>query len=395
MLNPSPEKMLKEKIIPFWESLKDEARGGFYGLVTARGELDREAPKGCILNSRILWFFSHCALQFGGEALRQDADHAFRALKELFWDSEFGGVFWSLDAQGKPLDDSKHTYCQAFAIYGLSAYYKLTHNGEALELAYQLRQLIEEKMRDEGGYLEAFTRDFSPASNEKLSENGVMAERTMNTLLHVFEGYTELFEAARAPEVGRSLTAILRLWLDKMYCPALRRQEVFFDREYHSLIDLHSYGHDIETSWLLDWGAALQSDRELTRQVREANSVLARRILETAYTGDSLFNECERGVNAEKRVWWVQAEGVLGFVHEWRKHPEERDMLQAARSVYAFIHSRMVEPTTGEWYNELTPDLEPDLSMALVDPWKCPYHNGRMYLKLLREGEPPAEESRG
>ncbi len=52
---------------------------------------------------------------------------------------------------------------------------------------------------DEYGYLEAFTRDFKPESNEKLSENGVMAEKTMNTLLHVFEAYTELYRVTKDP----------------------------------------------------------------------------------------------------------------------------------------------------------------------------------------------------
>ena len=385
MLNPSPEAMLLNKIIPFWENLKDDSNGGFYGLVTAERKLDKNSPKGCILNSRILWFFSHCALAFGEDKLRSDATHAYLALRDMFFDKECGGVYWSLDAAGRPLDDSKHTYCQAFAIYGLSAYYKLTGEKEALDLAYNLRRIIEEKMRDDGGYLEAFTRDFSPASNEKLSENGVMATRTMNTLLHVFEAYAELFEADHNPDVGASLTAILKLWLEKMFNPALKRQEVFFDHEYNTLIDLHSYGHDIETSWLLDWGASLQPDRQLAQQVSAANSVLARRILETAYTPHGIFNECEKGVNAEKRVWWVQAEAVLGFSHQWHKHPEEEDMRAAALSVYDFIHQYVVEPSCGEWYNELTPDLTPDLSMALVDPWKCPYHNGRMYLKLLEE----------
>ena len=370
-------------MLPFWENLLDPVRGGFYGLVTAKGETDKNAPKGCILNSRILWFFSKCAIQFQNANWKKDADHAYSFLRDFFWDSQYGGVYWSLHADGKPLDDSKHTYCQAFAIYGLSAYYRLSGNAEALRLAYRLREIIEEKMRDQNGYLEAFTRDFSPASNEKLSENGVMAHRTMNTLLHVFESYAELYEADHSAEVADSLAEILRLWLDKIYNPVLRRQEVFFDSDYRSLIDLHSYGHDIETSWLLDWGASLLTDEALQQKVAEANSALASNVLQNAFTMDGLYSECEKGMNALKRVWWVQAETVLGFLHEWHKHPEKTEMAEAARTAYQFIHSRMIEPITGEWYNELMPDLEPDLSMDLVNSWKCPYHNGRMYLKLL------------
>lgn len=107
-----------------------------------------------------------------------------------------GGVFWSVTREGAVYDSTKHTYNQAFAIYALSAYYEATGSEEALELAGELFRLIETACRDEGGYLEAFDRNFVPVSNEKLSENGVLAERTMNTLLHVFEAYTGYYRVS-------------------------------------------------------------------------------------------------------------------------------------------------------------------------------------------------------
>lgn len=74
---------------------------------------------------------------------------------------------------------------------------------------------IESKCRDNEGYFDAFSRDFSPASNEKLSENGVMAERTMNTLLHVMEAYTELYKADEFYAVGEQYNSTAQL--QKMY----------------------------------------------------------------------------------------------------------------------------------------------------------------------------------
>ena len=97
-------------------------------------------------------------------------------MKQACVDREYGGVFWSVTYDGKPLDTTKHTYNQAFAIYALSTYFDATGDTEALELAKSLQQIIETHCTDEYGYLEAFTRDFKPESNEKLSENGVMAE---------------------------------------------------------------------------------------------------------------------------------------------------------------------------------------------------------------------------
>ena len=240
---------LEQRLIPFWSSLRDEEYGGFYGYMDYNLRVDREAKKGAILNSRILWFFSSAAEALGREDLSGEAEHAFLFLKERCLDREFGGVFWSVNYDGTPSDTTKHTYNQAFAIYGLSAYYGMRKDPEALEIAMQLFRLIETRMRDRDGYLEAFDREFRPVDNEKLSENGVTAVRTMNTILHVMEAYTELYRVTRDQEVADRLYEILNIVREHIFNSEKRRQEVFFDRDYQSLIDLTSYGHDIEAAW--------------------------------------------------------------------------------------------------------------------------------------------------
>ena len=214
---------LVNDLIPFWNRLKDEKYGGFYGYVDGDGGIDEKKEKGVILNSRILWFYSAAYSLLGEETLLSMASHAYRFLKDCCLDTEYGGVYWSVSYDGKPLDTTKHSYNQAFAIYALSAYYMASGEREALSLAYDLYRLIEEKCRDEGGYLEAFARDFSPAQNDKLSENGVMADRTMNTLLHVMEAYTQLCQADPAEEVKTSLREILAIVREKIYNPKLLR----------------------------------------------------------------------------------------------------------------------------------------------------------------------------
>ena len=51
-------KHLTEDLIPFWNKMTDMERGGFYGYADECGIPDKNSPKGCILNSRILWFYS-------------------------------------------------------------------------------------------------------------------------------------------------------------------------------------------------------------------------------------------------------------------------------------------------------------------------------------------------
>lgn len=384
MLKEKAQAMLDERIIPFWSALRDNAFGGFYGYMGFDLKLDKKAEKGCILNSRILWFFSRCAQQLGREDCLDHARHAFRFLMEHCLDREQGGVYWSLNYDGTPQDSSKHTYAQSFAIYGLSAYYEAIGDQEALKTARSLFHIIEEKCRDEGGYLEAFTRGFLPASNEKLSENGVMAQRTMNTLLHVFEGYAGLYQATHAPAVGEAMERILDIYLSKIYDSELRRQKVFFDLNYNSLIDLHSYGHDIESSWLMDWGTALLGKPELTSKVSHVNQEMAETIYSRAYRNHSVLNECERGVDDTHRVWWVQAESVLGFLNAWEKTGQDR-FREAAVDVWRYINETVTDRRPGgEWFWRVDENGLPDRTRPIVEPWKCPYHNGRMCLEILR-----------
>ncbi|MBP5331212.1 MAG: AGE family epimerase/isomerase [Lachnospiraceae bacterium] len=492
---------LSEDIIPFWAGLKDEENGGFYGLVDFDHNLDKKADKGCILNSRILWFFSTSKLLFdemkekagigmndpgshGQEsatasyeelaALCTDrAKHAYDFLINSFLDKQNGGVFWAVTYDGKPADTLKHTYCHAFAIYALAAYFDASGDRKAFDTAMELADLIEKKCTDDVGYLEAFNRDFTPARNDELSENGVMADKTMNTLLHVFEAYTELLRvikkhfpaivkpvsavnsgntqdtgntagagtkggyskenAEMAEKIANRMRFILDIFAEKIYNTKLRRQEVFFDREYKPIIDLHSYGHDIETSWLMDRGLEVLADVEYTNEIEPLTLSLAERIYERAYVEHSLLNECEKGVDDKRRIWWVQAETVIGFMHASQKILRKKDrvnltMKAAGASaverqqtaveaekrsanffmgmvdVWEFIKDRQIDRRSvgseneyrasgrgndndhipAEWYSELTGEFQPIKTKNLVDPWKCPYHNGRMCIEMIR-----------
>lgn len=376
---------LEQKILPFWERLKDARYGGYYGYVDYDLNIEPTAPKGCILASRILWFFSECAMALQRDDLRAYADHAYRFVHEKCIDRENGGIFWSMTYDGKPLDTTKHTYNQAFAVYALSAYYRLSGCAEALDEAKRLYEIIESRCRDEVGYLEAFSADWRPESNEKLSENGVMAEKTMSTLLHVFEGYSGLYRACGDERVGKSLRNILTIYTEKIWSPTLRRQLVFFDKDYRSIIDLYSYGHDIESSWLIDQGAALLGDAALCKRIFDIDRQMAEAVYETAYDNHSLANECDRGKVNDLRIWWVQAEAVLGFVNLWQKTGEQR-YARAAADTFGFIMEHVADHRDGgEWFWCVDRDGTPIADKPIVEPWKCPYHNGRMCLELMRK----------
>lgn len=384
MLKSEVKEHLLNNIIPFWEGMKDEVNGGFYGYLDYDLNLDKEAVKGCILNSRILWFFSNAYMVIGDKELLEYAEHAYRFLRDFCIDREFGGVYWSVTYDGKPEDTTKHTYNQAFAIYALSSYYDASKDKEALDIAHDLYNLVETKCKDEYGYLEAFTRKFEPEDNDKLSENGVMADKTMNTLLHVFEAYTELYRVAKEECVADQIRFMLDIVADKVYNPEIGRQEVFFDRTWNTLIDLYSFGHDIETAWLVDRGLEILDDKEYTEKLTPITKTITENIYNRAYINHSLVNESENGIIDTTRVWWVQAEAVVGFINGYQKSPEQKKYLEAAEDIWNYIKEYMIDKRNGsEWFWEVDKDGNPG-KKAIVEMWKCPYHNGRMCFEVIR-----------
>ncbi len=379
---------LLNDIIPFWKGLRDDEYGGYYGYMDYDLKVDKKAVKGCILNSRITWFFSNAYTVLRDESLLAEAKHGYEFMRDFCMDKENGGIFWSVKYDGTPEETLKHTYNQAFAIYALSSYYEASGDEEALKQAFALFDLIETKCRDEIGYLEAFNEKFEEIDNEKLSENGVMAEKTMNTLLHVFEAYTELYRVSKEKKVKAKLEEIMDTFADKVYNPALHRQEVFFDKYYHTILDLHSYGHDIETAWLIDRGVEVLGEEAYEKKLAPITRDLTNQIFHVAFDGRSLSNECEKGVVDTNRIWWVQAETVIGFLNGYEKTPERTEYLKAAKDTWEFIKTYVIDKRPGsEWFWRVSIDGVPDADKPIVEPWKCPYHNGRMCLEVMKRCE--------
>lgn len=380
---------LEKGIIPFWKGLRDDENGGYYGYLSYDLKLDKKAVKGCILNSRITWFFANAYMVLKDESLLDEARHAYEFLRDYCFDYENGGVFWSMTYDGKPEDTTKHTYNQAFAIYALSSYYDASGDKKALELAYKLFDTIEEKCTDNVGYLEAFDISFKPAENDKLSENGVMADKTMNTLLHVFEGYSELYRVDKSEKVAARIKWILDTFADKIYNPELHRQEVFFDANYNTILDLYSYGHDIETAWLVDRGVEILGDAAYEKKMTPVTKDLTQNVYKVAFNGQALNNECDRGVVNTTRVWWVQAEALLGFLNGYQRDSEKVEFLEAAQNEWNYIKEYVIDKRPGsEWFSEVDIDGKSDsIAKPIVEPWKCPYHNGRMCFEVIKRAQ--------
>ena len=392
MLTNEMRTHLTQKILPFWQGLTDWERGGWYGYVDKDLNVIKDSHKGCILNSRVLWTFATAARVLNDEGYLTYARHAL-AFMERVEDKERGGVYWSVTADGHPLDRTKHTYCQAFAIYGLAAYMRAAGEDDPLyapakDRAFRLFEVIEGNCSDAGGYGEAFEPDYTPVGNEKLSDNptlmerGEVAQRTMNTLLHVLEAYAELYRAVPDERVRRAGETCLQRFLHVMYNEPARRLEVFFDRDYRSLLDMQSYGHDIEASWLM-WDAVEALIPEDERAPYRAMCLtLAEATCERAFTDHGMENEVVEGRVEHTRVWWVQAETVLGFANAYEL-TGDAVWMERVRQQWQYVLDVIADPRPGsEWFWSTDENGVPT-PKPIVEEWKCPYHNGRMCLRMI------------
>lgn len=384
MFKQEIQQELEDHIIPFWDSLCDYEKGGFYGFMDSSLNLDKNAPKGVILHSRILWFYSNCYLTLGRKDCLEKAKHAFDFLSKYCVDREYGGVYWLMNADGTVNDSMKHTYCQAFFIYAMASYYDASKDKAALDLAMSVFETVEEKCVDDVAYLEAQSREFHLVENDALSENGLMADKTMNTVLHLIEAYTELYRVNPDKRVLERLEFQLRLTLDKIYDKENSKLLVFFNREMQVIGDIHSYGHDIEATWLLDRTCDIIGESELTKEISAMNRKIVANIAEIAFENGALNNERENDKINKWRVWWVQAEAVVGFLNASKRYNEPK-YREISQTVWQYIKNNIVDKREGgEWHSQVDEQGNYAVFKPVVEPWKCPYHNGRMCLEVIK-----------
>ena len=376
---------LTRDILPFWAERMQDGHGGFLGRMDGQGQLHPDAPKGAILNARILWTFASACRVLDDPAWKAVADAAFVQIRDRFHDPVYGGVYWSLDAQGQPLDTKKQYYAIAFAIYGLAEYFRATGKAEALDLAIRLYRDIETHSLDpdKGGYLEAAQRDWSPIADMRLSDKDRNDAKTMNTHLHILEGYTALYRVWRDEALRRSLTDLVTLFLER-----ITRTDghlgLFFDEDWVSQTEMVSYGHDIEASWLLYESAQVLGDEALTERIRLCSQKMAGAALEGWSPEGGMIYEYDPATGAKDadRHWWVQAETVVGCLWQYRLRGDEVWLDRALRT-WDFIRQHLLAPD-GEWYWSLRTDGTPNTGDDRAGFWKCPYHNGRMCLEILQ-----------
>jgi mannobiose 2-epimerase len=378
---------LQQNILPFWmNQMKDDESGGFYGRINGYGKRTVDAEKGGILNARILWTFSAAFRHLHDPACLQMAERAKNAILSDFFDTRYGGTYWKITCDGKPMDTKKQIYSQAFFIYAFAEYYRATSDRTGLDRAISLYHLIEEKSYDpnKNGYFEAYSRNWKLLEDLRLSARDMNEKKTTNTHLHILEAYTNLYRIWKNDALKKQLRNLVSIFLDRIIDPQSHHLKLFFDEEWTSRSQLISYGHDIEASWLICEAARVLGDPGLTDRTVTACINLAHAAMEGFQDDGSLIYETdpETGHTDMERHWWVQAEAIVGLFNLYELTGLEHYLTRAV-NCWEYISRNLIDREFGEWFWSIYPDGTPNRAGDKAGFWKCPYHNSRACLEIM------------
>ena len=386
-LKQTMKDVLEHNILSYWiDHVVDKENGGFYGRIDGDDQIHAQAEKGAVMNARILWAFSAAYRVLRNPAYLEAATRAKDYFLAHFVDKENGGVYWSVDYQGNPLDTKKQTYAIGFAIYGFSEYARATGDAEALEMAKRLYHDIETHAYDSEnqGYIEALTCDWQPIADMRLSDKDENGSRTMNTHLHIIEPYTNLYRVWKDAALEKSIRNLLDIFTDKLLNPETHHLDLFFDDKWQGKRNVESYGHDIEASWLLHETALVLDDKTVLQKMEQ----VIRRIADAADEGlrpdGSMVYEHWKDTDEYdlQRQWWVQCENIIGHIDLYQYFGYE-DSLEKAIQCWNFVQKNLIDAKNGEWHWAVLDDGTINLKDDKAGFWKCPYHNSRMCLEII------------
>ncbi len=374
-----------QSILNYWFShTYNEKQENFFNKVDKNNVPDATSPKGIVLNSRILWTFSAASQLLVEQTPITDyltmTETAYQYLITYFKDKEFGGMYWSLDAAGNPLDKTKQMYGHSFALYAFSEYYQLRQQPEILNEAIAIYQSIENHAFDKEnlGYIDAFEQNWQPTTALYLSKDG--AKKTMNTHLHLLEAYTNLYRVWKNEGLKIQLNRLIDNFLTRIIDPVTQHLISFFQENWKPTSQIDSYGHDIECSWLLLEAAEVLEDKALIEKIKPICVQMAMAAAMGLDKDGSMRYEFDRatGHQNNEKSWWVQAEAMVGFFNAWQISGAKH-FLDKSLDVWKFTKKSIIDKENGEWFmsaNNQTADK--------VTLWKCPYHNARACMEIFK-----------
>ena len=375
--------------------------GGFHQTFGRDWARLPDDDRSLVYQSRMTWtaaaFARHSPAhraEFAGYA-RQGVAYLDRVMR----DGPSGGFHWAVGLDGKPsprLGDEKHVYGTAFALYAASLAYEVTRDEVALKVARDAFDWLERHAHDprDGGYFEALTRDGTPILTRDDKPPGRRADRlgidygfkTMNSHIHLLEALAAFARIEKTPLAQQRLAETLAIVRDKIAVEP-GALNLYLTPDWRAVPAHDSFGHDVETSYLL-----LEATEALGQADDPKTARMARLLVDHALEwgwddqhggfydkGDALG---ARAYDTTK-VWWTQAEGLNALLLMHLKHGRETDRYwKAFLKQWAFIEAHMIDPVQGGWYWETTRAGVPTGEPRKATPWKAAYHTSRALMNV-------------
>ena len=377
-----------ENILSWWMKMTiDHENGGFYGKIDHGNKVSPQAAKGAVLNSRILWAFSSAYNLTHERKYLDIAGRAFRYIRDHFIDKEFGGVYWTVKFNGEPLNTRKQIYAIAFAVYGLTEYFLASQDETAKQMAVELYDLIVSKSYDtkHGGYIEALTRDWKQIEDFRLSDKDANEKKSMNTHLHLLEAFTNLYRISHSEQLRDRVVELIRIFLDRIIDHKTNHLFLFFDDMWQVRSNVISYGHDIEAAWLIQEAAETVREDSLFDDVSRISVKIAEAAAQGLDSDGGLWYEYDLEAKHlfKQKHSWPQAEAMIGFFNAWQITGNDK-FLKKSLASWQFAKNFLIDRELGEWYWGVNADHSPMLAEEKVGIWKCPYHNSRACMEIMR-----------
>jgi len=394
------ETMLQRDVLGVWfPRAVDKTNGGFYADFSRDWKPANSEGKFSVFQGRMVWVAAQVSLQRPElkETYAPIAQHGLKYLREVLWDKEYGGFYWGLDennAQSSYYTNGKHLYGISFGLYGATAAYQATKDEQALTLAQKTFRWIDEHAHDSknGGYFEWLTREgkvVQPKGGATLEGIPVagfpLGYKSMNTHIHLLESFTQLYEVWPDETLRKRLDELLGIVRDRV-CVEPGVMNLYFTNEWRAIPDHDSYGHDVETAFLI-----IEADTALNHAASSKTERMARLLVDhaLAYGWDETNGGFYRdgttfGVAEDKRKeWWVQFEGLNALLLMHQKYGKDTDTyFKAFQKQWSFIRDHQVDKEFGGIFDTVEIDGKvTDYTKSRI--WKECYHETRALLNTI------------
>lgn len=401
--------MLRRDVLNVWfPRTVDHEHGGFYSGFARDWQPTKSQGKFSVFQGRMTWIASQIVMRRPDlkEQYLPIVQHGLDFLSNVLWDKQYGGFFWGLDDSGQitPFySDGKELYGISFGLYGAAAAYQATHDPKALELAQQTFRWIDEHAHDakNGGYFEWLTREGKvvPGNPESVTMQSVplahfpIGYKSMNTHIHLLESFTRLYEVWKDDTLRQRLEELLALNRDKI-CVQPGVMNLYFTNDWRPIPDHDSYGHDVETAYLM-----LEAEDVLGHGHDRRTERMAKQLVDHALangwdeTYGGFFQDGTTFGKPESKLkeWWVQMEGLNSLLLMHEKYGRETDIyFKAFQLQWRFIRDYQIDAQFHGVYQMVGPDGVPTQANK-GQIWKAAYHDGRALLNVTERLQKLAE----